>query len=67
MLTDGTASAKVFDYALRRWPALVRYADNASLPMDNNRIENQIRPWALGEKTGCSPVARRRASAPPTS
>ena len=48
VLTDGTASAKAFDYALRRWPALVRYADDARLPMDNNRIENQIRPWALG-------------------
>ena len=50
VLTDGTASAKAFDYTLRRWPALVRYADNGQLPMDNNRIENQIRPWALGRK-----------------
>jgi hypothetical protein len=37
------------DYALKRWPALMRYADDGRLPMDNNRIENQIRPWALGK------------------
>ena len=65
VLTDGTASAKAFDYALKRWPALVRYADNAHLPMDNNRIENQIRPWALGRKNWLfagSPQAGERAA-----
>ena len=64
-LTDGTASAKAFDCALRRWPALVRYADNGQLPMDNNRIENQIRPWALGRKNWLfagSPQAGERAA-----
>ena len=65
VLTDGTASANAFDYALKRWPALVRYVDNASLPMDNNRIENQIRPWALGRKNWLfagSPQAGGRAA-----
>jgi transposase len=49
-ITDGTGTAKAMDYALKRWPALVRYAGDGRLPMDNNRIENQIRPWALGRK-----------------
>ena len=49
-ITDGTGTAKAIDYALRRWPALMRYADDGRLPMDNNRIENQIRPWAVGRK-----------------
>ena len=49
-ITDGTGTAKAIDYCLKRWPALVRYADDGRLPMDNNRIENQIRPWALGRK-----------------
>ena len=65
VLTDGTASAKAFDYTLKRWPALVRYADNANLPMDNNLIENQIRPWALGRKNWLfagSPQAGERAA-----
>ena len=47
---NGSATAKALDYALKRWPALVRYCDDATLPMDNNRIENLIRPWALGRK-----------------
>ena len=46
----GTATAKAIDYALKRWPALVRYCEDGSLPLDNNRIENLIRPWALGRK-----------------
>lgn len=49
-VTDGTATAKAMDYTLKRWPALVRYANDARVPMDNNRIENQIRPWAVGRK-----------------
>lgn len=49
-ITDGTGTAKAIDYALRRWPALVRYAHDARLPIDNNLIERQIRPWALGRK-----------------
>jgi hypothetical protein len=49
-LTDGTASARAIDYALKRWEALTLYASDASLPIDNNRVENLIRPWALGRK-----------------
>ena len=43
----------------------MRYADNGQLPMDNNRIENQIRPWALGRKNWLfagSPQAGERAA-----
>jgi hypothetical protein len=36
------------DYSLKRWGALTRYLDDGSVPIDNNRVENQIRPWALG-------------------
>lgn len=32
----------------KRWAALVRYLDDGNLPIDNNWVENQIRPWALG-------------------
>lgn len=46
----GGALAKAIDYTLRRWPALVRYADNGALPIDNNPAENAIRPIALGKK-----------------
>lgn len=46
--TDGTAIAKAIDYSLKRWEALVRFADDGDLPPDNNHIENRIRPIALG-------------------
>ena len=46
--TDGTALARAIDYSLKRWAALVRFADDGSLPPDNNHLENRIRPIALG-------------------
>ncbi|MCX8521448.1 MAG: transposase, partial [Rhodoferax sp.] len=49
-VTDGTAIAKAMDYTLRRWGDLVRYAEDGRLPIDNNPIENLIRPWAVGRK-----------------
>ncbi|WP_347906175.1 transposase [Pseudomonas purpurea] len=30
------------------WTALTRYLDDGAVPIDNNRVDNQIRPWALG-------------------
>lgn len=44
----GSATAKAIDYTLNRWPALTRYVDDGDLPPDNNWVENQIRPIALG-------------------
>ena len=46
--TDGTAIAKAINYSLGRWPALMRFLDDGALPVDNNWIENRIRPIALG-------------------
>lgn len=61
---SGTANA--IDYTLRRWPALIRYADNGSYPIDNNPAENAIRPIALGRKNWLfagSETAGHRAAA----
>lgn len=46
--TDGTAIAKAIDYSLGRWTALTRFLDDGTLPIDNNWVENRIRPIALG-------------------
>ena len=43
-----SATARAIDYSLKRWIALTRFVDDPQLPADNNRIENQIRPIALG-------------------
>lgn len=65
-MANGGASAKAIDYALKRWPALVRYAETGHLPIDNNVIENDIRPIALGKKNwlfaGSERTGRRAAS-----
>jgi transposase len=45
-----SATAKAIDYSLKRWAALTRYAETGDLPIDNNPIENSIRPIALGKK-----------------
>ena len=45
---DGSATAKAIDYSLNRWAALTRYLDDGDLPADNNWVENQIRPIAIG-------------------
>jgi hypothetical protein len=47
---DGGALARAIDYSLKRWPAIMRYAASGILPIDNNPVENAIRPIALGKK-----------------
>jgi transposase len=62
---DGSGTAKAIDYTLRRWPALCRYAATGHLPIDNNPVENVIRPIALGKKNwlfiGSERAGRRAA------
>jgi len=48
LVPDGSATAKAINYSLKRWAALIRYLDDGDLPIDNNHIENRIRPVALG-------------------
>jgi transposase len=45
---DGSATARAIDYSLGRWKALTRYLDDGAVPCDNNWVENQIRPIAIG-------------------
>jgi transposase len=47
---EGSAIAKAIDYSLNHWQALSRYLLDGAVPIDNNHIENQMRPWALGRK-----------------
>jgi transposase len=41
---------KAFDYCSNRWDALQNYLKDGDLEIDNNNIENAIRPLALGRK-----------------
>ena len=47
---DGGAIASALDYSLRRWTALGRFLDDGTVSVDNNHIENLMRPWAMGRK-----------------
>jgi transposase len=62
---DGGATAQAIDYSLKSWTALTRNLQDGDVPVDNNHLENQIRPWAMGRRawlfTG-SELAGQRAA-----
>lgn len=45
-----SAMGKAVGYALSRWKYQKRYLDNGAVEIDNNLVENAIRPLALGRK-----------------
>ena len=47
---EGGATAKVIDYSLNRWEALTTYLADGNVQIDNNHLENLVRPWAMGRK-----------------
>ena len=62
---DGSATAKAIDYSLRHWTALTRNLLDGNVPVDNNHLENLVRPWAMGRKAWLfagSELAGKRAA-----
>ena len=47
---DGSGTMRAIDYSLRRWDALTTFLSDPLTPIDNNWVENQIRPIAVGRK-----------------
>lgn len=45
-----SAMGEAVAYCLRLWPRLIRYTENGHWEIDNNSVENSIRPVALGRK-----------------
>lgn len=41
---------KAIDYTLNRWENLTHYVNHSRLEIDNNLVENAIRPTAIGKK-----------------
>ncbi len=41
---------KAIRYALDDWPKLLVYLENGIVPIDNNMVENAIRPFVVGRK-----------------
>lgn len=61
----GSAIGKALYYSLNRWDKLSLYATNDILNIDNNPVENSIRPVAIGRKNylfaGSHAAAQRAA------
>jgi transposase len=49
-ITPQSPTGKAFAYVLKRWDKLCRYTDHGNVEIDNNLVENAIRPIALGRK-----------------
>jgi len=50
LVVDGGATAAAIDYTLNHWTALTRHLEDGAVPLDNNHLEQQIKPWAMGRK-----------------
>lgn len=62
-VAEGSRIALAINYSLNHWQALTRHLDDGAVPIDNNLIERQIKPWKLGAKTGYSSAASSPDSA----
>ena len=47
---DGGSIAGAIDYSLNSWTSLTRHLEDGAVPIDNNFIERQIKPWAMGRR-----------------
>ena len=63
---NNSGLARAINYSLGRWASLIRYAQTGNLPIDNNPVENVIRPIAIGKKnwlfTGSERAGKRAAA-----
>lgn len=61
----GSSFGKAISYSLKRWDKLCAYTTDGRLEIDNNLVENAIRPIALGRKNylfaGSHQAAQRAA------
>ena len=59
-----TLAGKALNYLHNQWPKLIRYLDDGRLRMDNNLVENAIRPFVVGRKNFlfCDTVGGANAS-----
>ena len=49
-IRPSSAIGKAIQYALGRWKYQVRYLEDGNIEIDNNLVENSIRPVAIGRK-----------------
>ena len=44
------ALGKALSYTVKQWPKLIRHLEHPEASVDNNYLENQIRPFAQGRR-----------------
>ena len=49
-VVPGSALGRALSYMYDYWEKLIRYVERGDLPIDNNRVENAIRPFVIGRK-----------------
>jgi len=49
-VTPKSPIGKALEYSMKRWKELALFTTDGQLEIDNNKIENEIRPIALGRK-----------------
>lgn len=62
---EGSATARALRYSLNSWDALTRHLVDGAVNVDNNSLENLLRPWKLGAKNWLfagSELAGKRAA-----
>ena len=64
-VAPASLTGKALNYLNNQWPRLIRYLDDGRLRIDNNLVENAIRPFVIGRKNFlfCDTVNGARASA----
>jgi transposase len=48
--TPQSALVKALAYTVRQWPKLVLHLDHGEVPIHNNAVENEIRPFSQGRR-----------------
>ena len=62
---NGSGIAGAIDYSLNHWAALIANLRDGNVAVDNNHVENLMRPWAVGRKSWLfagSELAGKRAA-----
>ena len=49
-VVPGGTVAQAIDYSLNAWKSLTQHLHDGAVPIDNNHLEQQIKPWKLGAK-----------------
>ena len=49
-IAPGSLTSKALRYMANHWKFMLRYLDDGQIAIDNNQIENAIRPFVIGRK-----------------